>query len=96
MTCGSNNVSIGIGSLMSIVTGTNNTQVDITPEVLVIRLYNTFIGSNAGNSESSRKTILLMRRWTRNQCDPYGIAGTGNGQQNTCYIAGIEGVSVSN
>lgn len=85
-TTGIQNTSVGYGTLTTTTTGTNN----------------TVIGYNAGNnytsSESSNILIGSSVIGTRTESNTIHIGnqGSGSGQQNACYIAGIVGVTVSN
>ena len=64
--------------------------------------YNTFEGNNAGvNSSTGSSNIYLGNPGCTNPCTEsntirIGTQGAGGGQQNTTYIAGVNGSSVSN
>ena len=53
-------------------------------------------GSSVGGNETSNICIGNGGVDSENNTIHIGTQGTGNGQQNACYIAGIEGVTVSN
>jgi len=79
-----NNTSIGYNTLSGIVTGA----------------YNTALGQSAGSSytgaESSNIAISNTGQAGDNNSIRIGTQGNGSGQQETCYIAGITGVTVAN
>lgn len=84
LTTGNFNVSIGGSSLNNISTGTNNISIGQSAGggYTTSDSSNICIGNNGTTPESN--TIRI------------GTQGSSTGQQNTCYIAGIAGVSVSN
>lgn len=98
---GSGNVVVGISSLSSLTSGDSN--VAIGPGALS-RLTsgsaNVAIGTNAGQSyfgsESNNVCVQSSGVLADNNVLRIGEQGGGIGQQNTCYIAGIIGVSPSN
>lgn len=80
---GTNNCAFGIGTLYSLATGS----------------YNLALGRNAGEnysgSESSNIVIANNGVASENNVIRIGTQGTSSGQQNTCYIAGITGSTVT-
>jgi len=102
LTTGSGNIGIGISSLETI-TGTvsNNTAIgSLTLNHLVGGSYNIALGYTSGsayfNNETSNILISNVGLASENNAIRIGTSGTGNGQQDKCYIAGIAGVTVSN
>lgn len=96
----SNNTGLGKSSLNKVSTGLNNTAVGISSlSALDTGSYNTVIGSTAGvnytGSESSN--LLLRNNGTAAESNTIriGTAGSGSGQQNRAFIAGVTGVTVS-
>ena len=83
-TASGNNSGCGYGSLSFITTGG----------------YNSCLGQLSGasytSSESSNVCISNQGTVSESNVIRIGTQGTGNGQQNTCYIAGITGNTVSN
>ncbi len=84
LTGGDNNIALGVSSLNSLDTGSNNIS----------------IGANSGTAytttESSNITIGNAGVIADANAIRIGTTGSGTGQQNTCYVAGVAGVSVSN
>ena len=79
------NVAIGINSLLDVTSGS----------------YNTCLGASAGSGatsgDSSNIYIANIGPGSESNAIRIGTPGSGGaGTQTTCYIAGIEGVSVSN
>ncbi len=81
---GSRNILVGTGSGFSLVSGTDNLSIGYTS------------GSAYTTSESSN--ILLTNTGVVGDSNVIriGTQGSGTGQQNTCFIAGITGVTTSN
>lgn len=83
-TSGTQNCAIGQGALYQVTSGS----------------YNTGLGYAAGEaytgSESSNITISNVGVAAESNVIRIGTQGTGNGEQGTCYIAGIVGVTASN
>ena len=81
---GQHNTSVGYNSLADITTGTENIA----------------LGFQAGlaykSSESSNIIIGNAGQLNDQNTIRIGVSGVGSGQQSTCYIAGIAGVTVSN
>lgn len=86
VTTGDGNTAVGYGALQTLTTGS----------------YNIVIGSGAANgsnlatSASSNIVIGNDALGGDNNKIKIGTQGNGNGQQNECYIAGIDGVNVGN
>ena len=79
-----NNIAIGHGSLAFDSTGTNNIGIGVSA------------GSNYTTSESSNIVIANSGVAAESNAIRIGTQGSGSGQQNSCAIAGITGVTVSN
>lgn len=84
LTSGNHNTALGAATLGSIVSGSDNIA----------------IGFNSGSScvtgtESSNILIANVGANAESHALRIGTAGSGAGQQNTCYIAGITGVAVA-
>jgi hypothetical protein len=101
ITTGPSNTAIGSGALSVETTGTGNTAVGFGAlENLITGQYNigvgTVTGSNYVGAESSNILIGSLGVAAESNTIRIGIQGSGAGEQNTCYIAGITGVSVAN
>lgn len=97
------NVAFGSGVLSNLVgsaQGRNSAFGTSTLQNVVTGGYNTALGFSAGSnytgSESSN--ILIGNTGTESESNAIhiGTQGSGLGQQNTCFVAGIAGVSTSN
>lgn len=101
LSTGSNNTAVGISSCHSLTTGHENTAYgrsslnSLTTGVDNIAIGNV-AGSNYFTSESNNIVIGNSGTTAESNVIRIGVQGSGSGQQSTCYIAGIEGVSVSN
>jgi trimeric autotransporter adhesin len=100
---GSTNAAFGYISGRFLTTGTNNTLLGngtLSNPNLTSCSYNVVIGSSSGTSYTSTESdnILISSTGTTgdNNTIRIGTQGTGNGQQDSCFIAGIVGVTVSN
>jgi hypothetical protein len=100
ITQGNENVSMGYASLNAVTTGSNNCSVgrqSLTQ--LTTGSYNSHFGQPLSitytSSESSN--ILIANSGTAAESNKLriGVAGTGNGQVSKCYIAAINGVTVT-
>jgi hypothetical protein len=101
---GTYSTAVGSGSLINnnpgAVSGYNTALGANIATLMQTGAYNLLLGYNTGDnyngSESSN--IILMNTGTAGEDNVIriGTQGTGNGQQDTCYIAGIAGSSVSN
>lgn len=100
-TTASSFVAIGNSTLQSTTTGNSNTGVGSGVMAnLVTGSSNIAIGIGAGNNYTGAESsnILIANQGTLGESNAIhiGTQGSGSGQQNTCFIAGITGVSVSN
>lgn len=100
LTIGSQNVSIGYNSSHLLTQGGNNTAVGyLAFGSLLTGNYNTAVGFQAGDSyttnESSNIVIGNIGVTGENNIIHIGTQGTGQQQQNVCYIAGITGATYS-
>lgn len=84
ITSGESNAGFGLLSLQSITSGSINVAIGLDA------------GSNYTSSESSNILISNLGTTGESHTTRIGTQGSGNGQQNTCYIAGIIGNTVSN
>jgi hypothetical protein len=97
---GSFNVVGGCSSMLNLSSGTNNTAFgNNAASLLLTGSYNCFLGNGAGNNyvgaESSNIAIMTLGTAAESNTIRIGTQGTGAGQQNTCYIAGIENQTLS-
>jgi len=84
VTSGIQNTSVGSQALLTITTGRNNTAIGYQGgRFLSTSDSSNILIGNTGTAGDNNKIII-------------GTQGSGNGQQNTCFIAGITGVAVSN
>lgn len=100
LTSGSYNTGVGFGAVNAITSGSNNTAFgkQALPDVTT-GSNNIAIGFNAGEryatgSESSNIVIGNIGSASESNVLRLGTNGSGAGQQNSCYIAGIDGVNV--
>lgn len=100
---GSNNSAYGHISGRFLTTGTDNCffgNATASNAALTSGSYNIVIGSSSGSSltTSDSDNIILSNTGTTgdNNTIRIGTQGTGNGQQDSCFVAGIVGVTVSN
>jgi hypothetical protein len=84
LTSGNSNTAAGAGALLNLLTGSSNIAIGFVA------------GDNYTSSESSNIMIGNTGTISESNVIRIGTQGSGTGQQNTCFIAGIEGVSVSN
>lgn len=100
VTSGVNNTSFGFESLFSATTGSQNTGIGYSALVLSLGSYNTALGFNSGSTYTSTESsnILIANNGTTadNNTIRIGTQGSGSGQQNLCFVAGITGVTTSN
>jgi hypothetical protein len=96
LTSGSGNVSIGASTNIS--TGANNTILGQGAYASGNGSRNILIGSGAGSAftttESSNIVMGSLGTITLNNSIIIGTQGSGSGQQNKCFIAGINGATV--
>lgn len=96
---GEGNTAIGSGSLSSFTGGDFNTGVGSNALInLTTGAYNTAIGQVSGSQYSSNESsnIVIGNGGTSGESHTIhiGTQGSGTGQQNTCFIAGINGVTL--
>jgi hypothetical protein len=100
METGNYNVALGYLSGNQLVTGSYNTSIGSDTLQSEGGSYNTVLGYNSGSSytttESSNILIGNVGVITENNVLRIGTQGSGNGQVNTAYMAGIVGNSVAN
>lgn len=97
---GTDNCLVGYSTGPYISSGTFNTGIaDSALANLTTGSYNTTLGYNSGSgytsSESSNICIGANGTAAESNVLRIGTAGSGNGQVNACYIAGISGVTVT-
>jgi trimeric autotransporter adhesin len=96
-----NSLNTGVGySALSLTTGTQNTACgSVSLQFVTSGSYNTAIGFNSGSLYTSTESSNITVGHTGVVADAntirIGTQGTGNGQQNTCFIAGITGATVT-
>jgi hypothetical protein len=98
-TGGSNNTAIGTGSLISLTLGSNNTVLgNQTLAGITIGINNLALGHLAGNAYTGAESsnILLLNAGVVGESNVIriGTSGSSGGQQNKCFIVGIDGVNV--
>jgi hypothetical protein len=101
LTSGSNNVALGQAALGKLTTGSNNTCVGYDcANNLGDGNNNIIIGNQAGNgfgsNESSNIVIGSAATTGLSNTIIIGAQGSGDGQQNTTYIAGIAASTLNN
>lgn len=100
VTTGTNNTVVGNGALFGAITSTSNNTAVGKNTLQGTGSDNTALGNNAGSTyigtESSNILIGNTGTAAESNVIRIGTQGTGAGQQNTCFVAGIEGVTVSN
>lgn len=103
LTTGSNNCAMGSGALGELLTGNSNIAIGYSGlETALGNLQNgssnIAIGPTAGSSyitsESSNIVIGNTGMTSESNAIHIGTQGSGGGEQNVCYIAGIEGVNI--
>lgn len=98
---GSSNASIGHGSLSSLTTGSSNTFAGPTVGASITTgSNNLFLGNLTGSactfgSESSNVYLATVGIFNESNTIRIGTQGTGTGQQNSTYIAGIQGTTIT-
>jgi hypothetical protein len=99
---GSQNSSIGFKSAYNLTSGGENTMLGWQSGLSITSgSYNVMIGNNAGSSDttgSESSNIYISNSGVNAESNVMrlGTQGSGNGQVNACYVAGITGVAVSN
>ena len=99
ITTGDQNTGHGFNSLASLTTGSNNQALGYQSlSVLATGGYNLAAGDGSGVNYSGAESsnLLLLNDGVNGESNKIriGTAGTGSGQQDRCYIAGIYGVTV--
>lgn len=101
LTTGSYNNAVGTLNSQSVTTGQQNTSMgNQSLTHITTGSFNTVIGSNTGNNYTGAESsnILVGNAGVLGESNVIriGTQGSGNGQQNECFIAGITGVTTSN
>jgi hypothetical protein len=99
LTIGTQNDVVGTFAGDRLTTGSDNTFLGYTAgSQTTTGSYNIFLGQSAGLHVSTGSSDIYLgytAGGTENNTIRIGTPGTGNGQQNTTYIAGINGTTVS-
>ncbi len=100
LTLGQNNISVGNLCLVSLTSGSNNQGYGVSAlQNLITGGSNTAFGFNAGSAYTSSESNNIVIGNTGVISDSnvirIGTSGSGTGQQNACYIAGITGATVT-
>lgn len=94
----SNSVFLGIDAGNYVVTGTHNTGIGRESlETLTSGSYNVALGDRAGENVTVGSSNVLVNHvgvFNENNTTRLGTTGNGNGQQNRCFIAGVDGINV--
>lgn len=97
---GNLNTTVGAATLQAATSGSQNAAFGYSALVLATGSNNTALGYNAGSAFSSTESsnILISNNGTTadNNTIRIGTQGSGAGQQNLCFVAGITGVTTSN
>lgn len=100
VTSGSDNIGIGFQAGLNLLTGSNNVLIGGSTGALLTSGSNNTIIGNAGSAYTSSESnnILLGHDGILGESNAIHIGQQGGGiaEQNSCYIAGIAGVSVTN
>jgi hypothetical protein len=100
LTIGSGNTACGDSALQTLTTGTNQTAIGVSSLSLNNGSSNIGIGFSAGTdytgTESSNIVIGHVGVTGESNVIRIGTQGSGAGEQDKCFIAGIVGVSPSN
>lgn len=101
LTEGQSNVAVGLNALTNLTTGNSNIGVgNSAGNNLDSGTRNIMIGVTAGTSYTAAESnnIIIGNDGTATESNVIriGTQGAGAGQQNTCFIAGITGVTTSN
>ena len=102
LTTGDHNTTLGESSLLALTSGDRNIAVGYQPAVsLSSGSFNVIVGSNSagGNytgSESSNILIQNSGTLGDNNIIRLGDSGSGDYQQNKCFIAGVRGITTDN
>lgn len=97
-TSGAENISFGAGSCASLTSGQLNTVIgtdalDVTTGSRNIAIGN-LAGSNYSGAEGSNIVVGNTGVAAESNTLRLGTNGSGNGQQNRCFVAGVDGVNV--
>lgn len=99
ITSGNFNTSVGSMSLNTAVSASNNTAIGYGSLVRVLGSENTALGYNSGDSYNSTESsnVLIKNPGVTGESNKIriGINGSGLGQQNATFIAGITGVTIA-
>jgi len=100
LTQGSNNTAMGASALYNLTTTGNNTAAGYNAGAnIVTGTNNTLLGYSAGSSLTlaNSSNIIIGNTGTVGDSNKIriGTTGSGAGQQNKCYVAGISGVAVT-
>lgn len=99
LTSGGLNTSYGANSLFACSSGVNNTSIGYSSLVACNGSDNAVFGLNAGQSYTGTESsnLLLANSGTLGESNTIriGTQGSGSGQQNRCFSAGITGVTVA-
>jgi hypothetical protein len=101
LTSSSENVAIGLFTLIGLQSGDGNNTVVGTGSAtnLVSGSYNTILGDTSGNNytTSESSNIIIDNTGTTGESNTIriGTQGSGNSQHNRCFVAGIIGVTVA-
>ena len=98
LTTGTLNSALGVSSMFSLLNGSHNTAQGVSSlDQITSGGYNTAVGYHAGyaytSSESSNICIGNVGTTSESNVIRIGTQGSGSGQQNICYIAGITGAT---
>lgn len=101
LTSGIFNTAVGHGSMIACTSGSRNTSIgDAALFQMTTGIYNIAIGDSAGGnySGSESSNILLSADGVNgeNNTIRIGTSGSGDQEQNRCFIAGIAGNTVGN
>lgn len=99
LTSGQGNAVLGFHSGIALSSGSDNTLIGVdVASSLLTGSNNTIIGENSGDNyvgaESNNILIQNIGTAAESNVIRIGTAGSGVGQQNACFIAGITGVNV--
>ncbi len=101
LTSGANNSAFGVGAIQNVDTGQQNTAIGggNAGGSITTGSFNTFLGYNAGTSyttsDSSNICINSVGSSGESNTTRIGVQGSGDFQQDTCFIAGITGATAN-
>jgi len=101
LSSGTGNTAVGQNALNDMSTGDYNTAIGINAlETISSGTWNTALGINSGQSNTTTDShnIYIRNVGASGESNTIriGTQGNGNGEQDTCFVAGIAGVTVSN